>query len=322
VRNRITAVKLAGHLRLGKVTRGALELDNLEARGELEHGVFRLVEGTAGVYGGQLALSGSSVDLRPPRPVWNLQANLDGIDLGRGTLEVAKVRPLDGVLGGALRLHGAGTDWPNIRTSVTGQGDFVVRKATLATNLPARFADAFVQVLQDLEMQPGALPKVDKTQLGDLHANVVVQDGWLRLASPLDVQTPFGPLHVTGRVGLDRALDLTGTVDLDPKWVQTLSGGKIAPHSAVAVPVVVKGTASEPQFQVTMAALDLVKGLAAAGALPSGLGNVGRGIGGGPIPNVPGLPHLPQIPKIPGVTAPRNADGGAAPADAGRPGID
>src|SRR6185436_16171844 len=121
-----------------------------------------------------------------------------------------------------LQLHGAGADWSNIRTTVTGRGDFAVRNATLATNLPARFADAFVQTLQALELQPNALPKIDKTSLGDLHANVVVQEGWLRLASPLDVHTPFGTLHLDGRVGLDRALDLAGTVDLDPRWVQTL----------------------------------------------------------------------------------------------------
>ena len=208
-------------------------------------------------------------------PEADLQAKLDGTDLGQSTEQVAKVRPLNGVLGGDLQLRGAGIDWPNIRTTVTGQGAFVIRNATLSTDLRTRFADSFLQVLQVLEPQNerGALPKVDKTQLGDLHANVVVQDGWLRLASPLDVQTPFGPLHVTGRVGLDRALDLTGTVDLDPKWVQTLSDGKIAPHAAVAVPVVVKGTASEPQFQVTMAALDVAKQLVGAGALPSDLGN-------------------------------------------------
>src|SRR5215471_14374999 len=139
-------------MRLGKVTRGALGLDNLDARGELEHGIFRLVDGTAGLYGGTLSLSGSSVDLRQPRPEWNLQAKLDGTDLGRSTEQVAKVRPMDGSLGGSLQLHGAGADWPNIRNSVAGQGDFAVRNATLAANLPARFADAFVQVLQTLEM--------------------------------------------------------------------------------------------------------------------------------------------------------------------------
>jgi AsmA protein len=306
VRQRVAAVKLAGRVRLGKVTRGALELDDLDARGELEHGTFRLVDGTAGLYGGTLSLSGSSVDLRPPQPAWNLQAKLDGTDLGRSTEQIAKVRPVDGALGGSLQLHGAGADWPNIRTTVTGRGDLAVRNATLATNLPARFADAFVQTLQALEVQPNALPKIDKTALGDLRANVVVQEGWLRLTSPLDVQTPFGALHLDGRVGLDRALDLAGTVDLDPRWVQTLTGGKLAPRTAVPIPVAVKGTASEPAFQVKMAPLDVAKALAAGGALPGGLG--GGGIGGGPLPKFPGLPHLPKIPGVP-----------SSPGDAGAP---
>jgi AsmA protein len=308
VRNRITAVKLAGHLHLGKVTRGALALDNLDARGDLEHGVFRLTEGTAGLFAGTLSLSGSSVDLRPPLPVWDIAAKLDGTDLGQSSQQMAKVRPMEGILGGSLQLHGAGTDWPNIRTTVAGQGDFTVRNATLATNLPARFADAFVQVLQALELQPSALPKIDKTQLGDLHANVAVQDGWLRLASPFDVQTPFGALHLNGRVGLDRALDLAGTVDLDPKWVQTLSAGRVVPRTTVAVPVAVKGTASEPQFQVTMAPLDVAKRLAAAGALPQVPAHGVPGVGGGPPPS---LPHLPHLPNIPGVTTPPATDGGA-----------
>jgi AsmA protein len=307
VRRRVAALKIAGRVRVGKVTRGALELDDLDARGELEHGTFRLVDGTAGLYGGTLSLSGSSVDLRPPQPVWNLQAKLDGTDLGRSTEQVAKARPLDGTLGGSLQLHGAGADWPNIRTTVTGRGDFAVRNATLATNLPARFADAFVQTLQALEVQPSALPKIDKTALGDLRANVVVQEGWLRLASPLEVKTPFGALHLDGRVGLDRALDLAGTVDLDPRWVQTLTGGKLVPRNAVPIPVAVKGTANEPAFQVKMAPLDVAKAFAAAGALPHDLGNVPRGIGGGPFPN---LPRLPNLPHVPGLPAP-SQDGGA-----------
>ena len=326
VRDRIAAVKVAGRLRLGKVTRGALQLESLDARGDLQHGIFRLADATARLYGGTLALSGTSVDLRPARPVWSLQAKLDGTDLGQSTEQIAKVRPLDGALGGTLQLHGAGSDWPSIRTSVTGQGAFVVRNATLGTDLQSRFADAFVQVLQVLAMEkkPGDLPSSNKTQLGDLHANVVVQDGWMRLTSPLDVQTPFGAVHVDGRIGLDRNLDLSGTVQLSPQFLQTLTAGRLVPRSAIVVPIAVRGTASDPRFQVTMAPADVAQQLVAAGALP-GLGNLGRGIGGGPVPGVPTvpsaptapgvphLPHLPGFPRIPGITAPPTGDAGAPP---------
>jgi AsmA protein len=316
VRDRVAGVKVGGRLRLAKVTRGALDLENLDARGDLQQGVFRLTDATARLYGGTLALSGSSVDLRPARPVWSLQAKLDGTDLGQSTEHVAKVRPLDGILGGSLQLRGAGTDWPNIRTTVAGQGDFIVRNATFSSDLQGRFADAFVHVMQVLEMGRGALPKTDKTQLGDLHASVVVQDGWMRLTAPLDLKSPFGSLHVDGRVGLDRALDLTGNVELNPQFVQTLTAGRVVPHAPVVVPIAVRGTASEPAFQVTMAPADVAKELVAAGALPPDLGNLGRGIGGGPIPPLP----IP-LPKIPGVTIPPNTDAGAPPpnADAGAP---
>jgi AsmA protein len=319
VRGRIAAVKVAGHLRLAKVTRGALELENLDARGDLQQGVFRLTDATARLYGGTLSLSGSSVDLRPPRPVWSLQAKLDGTDLGQSTEHVAKVRPLDGTLGGTLQLHGAGADWPNIRSTVTGQGDFLVRNATFSSDLQGRFADAFVHVVQFMEVGQGrgALPKTDKTQLGDLHANVVVENGWMRLTAPLDLKTPLGAVHVGGRVGLDRALDLTGNVELTPQFVQALTAGKIVPHAPVTVPVAVRGTASDPAFQVTMAPADVARLLAAAGALPPNLGNLGQGIGGGPLPGLP----IPVLPRIPGLTAPLNADAGTQPpnADGGAP---
>jgi len=326
VRDRIAAVKVAGRLRLGKVTRGALQLESLDARGDLQHGTFRLADATARLYGGTLALSGTSVDLRPARPVWSLQAKLDGTDLGQSTEQIAKVRALDGSLGGTLQLHGAGSDWPSIRTSVTGQGAFIVRNATLGTDLQSHFADAFVEVLQGLAMEkkPGDLPRSNKTQLGDLHANVAVQDGWLRLTSPLDAQTPFGAVHVDGRIGLDRNLDLTGTVQLSPQFLQTLTAGRLVPRAPIAVPIAVRGTASDPRFQVTMAPADVAQLLVAAGALP-GLGNLGRGIGGGPVPGVPTvpsaptapgvprLPHLPVLPVIPGITAPPTGDAGASP---------
>jgi AsmA protein len=309
VRDRIAATKLCGHLRLASITRGALQLENLDARGDLQHGVFLLTDATARLYGGTLALSGSSVDLRPARPVWSLQAKLDGTDLGQSTEQVAKVHPLEGTLGGSLQLHGAGADWPNIRNSVTGQGALVVRNATFNTDLQGRMADAFVHVLQALPVgnERGALPKGEKTGLGDLHANFVVQDGWMRLTSPLDVQTPLGALHVDGRVGLDRALDLAGNIELSPQFVQTVTAGKLVPHAAVSIPIAVRGNASDPTFQVTMAPVDVARLLVAAGALPPGLGNLGPGIGGGPLPGLP----LPTLPKIPGVTVPPNADAGA-----------
>jgi AsmA protein len=209
---------------------------------------------------------------------------------------------------------------------VTGQGAFVVRNATLGTDLQSRFADAFVQVLQVLAMEKklGDLPTSSKTQLGELRANVVVQDGWLRLTSPLDVQTPFGAVHVDGRIGLDRNLDLNGTVQVSPQFVQTLTAGRLVPRAAISVPIAVRGTASDPRFQVTMAPVDVAQQLVAAGALP-GLGNLGRGIGGGPVPGIPAvpsaptapavprLPHFPVLPRIPGITAPPTGDAGAPP---------
>jgi AsmA protein len=266
-----------------------------------------------------------------------LQAKLDGTDLGQSTEQIAKQRPLDGVLGGTLQLHGAGTDWPTIRTNVAGQGAVVVQHATLGADLQSRFVSAFEQGLQGLQaLQSGKalgdLPKSNQTQLGDLHANFAVQDGWLRLTSPIDAQTPFGALHVDGRIGLDRNLDLSGTVQITPQFVQTLSLGRLVPHAPITVPVAVKGTASDPQFQVTMSPEEVTKLLVAAGALP-GIGNIQPGIGGGPLPHVPaipsaiptvptipsgsaapGVPHLPPLPvlpQIPGVNVPPTPDAGA-----------
>jgi hypothetical protein len=151
-------------------------------------------------------------------------------------------------------------------------------------------------------------PQGGLAKFGDLRANVAIENGWLRLTSPLEAETPLGTVHLGGRIGLDRALDLSGKVDVSPQFVASFSGGKIAPHGAVSVPVAIRGAVADPQFEITMTPAQMAELLVPPGPVARDIANLGRAVGGGPVPNLPGILNRAGI---------LQPDAGAPPSDGG-----
>ncbi len=108
------------------------------------------------------------------------------------------------------------------------------------------------------------------TPLQDLSASFQVKDGFLVLTRPLRFNSQFGAATLGGRIGLDRALDLDGTVLLQPDFVAQLTGGSYKPAQPLEVPLKLGGSLTAPKVtsvntsQLVTRALPTEKAKAAA----------------------------------------------------------
>ena len=263
VREQLAGVQVAGTVALGQVTSGALTANDLRADLSLERGVLNVRQGSAKLYQGTVRLDGTRVDLRPARPVWDLNAKLVGVDMGQALAQVAKEKPLDGRADGALSLHGEGNDWSQLRQGLTGKGSLALKDGALSSDLGTQVAVP----LRDVLAKTGRAQAAEKveaargTQLKDLNASFTVKDGWLQLTHPLGVETSLGTAALSGRIGLDRRLDLSGRIALAPAFVGRVSGGRFTPGAPLEVPLQLGGRLAAPDVHVSLAPESIAKGV-------------------------------------------------------------
>ncbi|HLL54943.1 MAG TPA: AsmA family protein, partial [Myxococcaceae bacterium] len=138
MRETLADVTVTGSLALGEVRSGSLKAQDVHADVTLERGVLNVRQGRARLYGGNTRLDGTKVNLLAARPVWDLEATLEGVDLGQAVAEVSKQRPISGRVNGKLSLHGDGNDWAELRERLTGKGSLTVQEGALSADLGER----------------------------------------------------------------------------------------------------------------------------------------------------------------------------------------
>ncbi len=250
---------IQGTLTLGKVTSGKLHAENLKTDMRLERGVFTLTQGTAALYSGQASLSGTSVDMSAAKPVWNLRANLQGMQIGQALQDFSGKATVTGQLSGDLALVGTGDSWDEIKKDLTGAGTIAMTNGELpSANLGAQILGPLSSALKTIGMA-GATGKTPGlggatgegatagssgkgTQIKDLKANFQVKDGWIQFTQPVALNTDFGTMSVGGRISLDQQLDLQGHVQVPPAILSDITAGEFHPKGPVDIPVRIGGT--------------------------------------------------------------------------------
>jgi hypothetical protein len=196
---------------------------------------------------------------------WSLQLEAHGVAIDADLLPVVVAfyppaagvdAPPQGKLDAALELAGAGFAWETLRPVLRGTGSVTTRDVVL----PRESLAVEVAALGGRIAEPWAV--------GTTTVDVTLADGWVVLGRVENEGTPVA-VPVTGRVGLDGALDLE--VDLMP-LVRAFGGGAYATVARYtsSIPMRVQGTTSDPQFKPPTAA-------AVAKGLVGGL--VGRALG-------------------------------------------
>ncbi|HEY6005336.1 MAG TPA: AsmA-like C-terminal region-containing protein, partial [Anaeromyxobacter sp.] len=243
-----------GTIAVDKLRGGRLEATNVKARATLSRGTLTLDQMDAAVFGGQVSATGTQVSLAEKEPTWKLAAKLSQLDLGQAMAAFSGSSPVVAKVNGDLQLSGAGTDWQKIRQAVTGLAALLLQDGTLTTtDLGDEVLGALSKGLEAAG-KGGVAKKLagargGKTTLKDLSGKFTVKDGFLAASSPFKLRSDVGDLALSGRIGLDGRLDLSGTVAV-PKAVlaQAISG--IPLPEKLEIPLSLGGTLDAPRVGV------------------------------------------------------------------------
>jgi AsmA protein len=247
----VAAVQVAGTIAIDKVVNGKLTATDVKASAALKNGVLTLADTSAGLYGGRVDASGTTVALADPNPRWNLKAKLSQVDLGAAMQSVAGSAPLVGKLSGNLDLQGVGSDWDRLKDVLTGLGALSLDGGALTTTaLGDRALGAVAQGLEALG-RGGLSKRVSgleggKTALDDLAASFTVKDGWMALSKPLAFATSVGQARLGGRVGLSQQLALDGTLAITK---EALARAGIPLGAGVELPLTLGGALTGPTVE-------------------------------------------------------------------------
>jgi AsmA protein len=270
MRQEIDAASATGSLDVGEVRSGKLRATQVHARVSLQRGVLTVQQAGGGVYGGSVDLSGTQATLTEPEPSWKLRAKVQGLDVGEATRTFVGTAPVTGKSNVALDLAGKGIEWQRVRNAITGAVGVELRNGVLTTaDLATQTLSALSAGLKALGQGGGGFAGVasGKTELKDLQAHFIVKDGWMTLSQPLRTQTPIGPMELSGRIGLDMRLDLTGKVGVPKAVLAGISLPRFVQLPAsIPVPVTIGGTLTAPSLSVRadQAIAGLAKGQASA----------------------------------------------------------
>lgn len=251
LRHQVQAASAAGTLDVGTLRSGKLQATNVHAVVRLAGGVLDLEALDAALYGGQLHAGGTRVDLGAAEPRWTLQAKLAGVDVASAMQGVSGASPVSGKASATLALQGDGIDWAKLRRQLTGAADVGLANGALSgADVGGAALGAVAKGLAAVGQGKAATRLTGKTDLRDLAASFGIEDGWMKAKRPLAFDTPTGRVELGGRIGLDEALDLQGTIAIPRAVLADVAPKAVRLPETLAVPVVLGGTLGAPSVQV------------------------------------------------------------------------
>jgi AsmA protein len=264
----------SGRLRVGRITNGALALEDVQATTTLDRGVLRLDPLTASVYGGRHQ-GAVVVDASRTPATFSITSSLEQVDANRLATATTNVRDV---------IYGAST----VRVSTSTNGIDSIAKSlngTITLSLPnGRIAK------MDLLQEAAAIgrfvtgnPRTDRsTPVAALTGTFTVTNGVARTGD-LRASLDGGSLGATGTINLvDERVAMRLTAVLSREASQQAGGSRVGGFMTTAlanengelvVPMLLSGTMSQPRFApdvqriVEMKAKNLVPSLRRPGAL-------------------------------------------------------
>ncbi len=231
-------VTVDGHLAAAKGRMAGIPFTDLNAHVVVKDGKATIELAHVDTYGGRLIADGTRVDFGADPIGYRVALRFAGVDAaGLFSGATALGRTLDGELDAKIDLSGRGGDWSQLAPTLTGRIDGSLAHGRFrGVNLVRAVAEPLAEALPIIERATGVrLPAGTDTQFEELSAVFRVDGGMLRLQQPMTVKTDAGTITFTGAIGLDRRLDLTGRFELTPQLIETITGGKLTPASAVPV---------------------------------------------------------------------------------------
>ncbi len=256
-----------GSLRVARGRFADIDFTNFVARLTLKGGRLTFENLDFDAYEGHFTGARTTVDLKQKDPAFNMRMKLTDVSANAILTQQANMPDtLTGRMSTEMDLGGKGLQWETIRDSLSGDLGLGIANGRFEK---LALGNAVLQGVVD--QVPGLnLDRQVKTGLKDLAGQFEVKQGRMNLIKPMQVQTAEGPMLLTGSIGLDKTLDLQGSLQLQPQTIARMSGNRIKLDRAIPVNLKLGGTLTDPEVSG-------VDGKVLAGAL---LGAAAMAIGG------------------------------------------
>jgi hypothetical protein len=229
-----------------------------DLRAELEIVLGRVHARTLSVsaFGGRFSGAGSSFAPFERDQPFTAKGEIEGLELGTMLEEIAGAPDLlQGVASAEIDLSGRGIDREAIEQSLRGTISAAIEGAVFEPiNLVSHIRGGLAQAVEipGLTKLLGARSEIlpEEQPLGDIEATLRFVPGAIELVEPLRANTPYGPLALRGRIGLDRRLQLTGTLNLTPEAASLLVANAFAVEQSIPVSLRIGGLAQSPSVSI------------------------------------------------------------------------
>jgi AsmA-like C-terminal region/AsmA family/Domain of Unknown Function (DUF748) len=280
---------LSGHVSVAEGRLQHLSFQQMAADLSLLNGLLKTTQQLK-LYGGSYQ-GATQVDLTQPEPSYTMDARVAGLDVGRALGELTPVKNgLQGVLDTDMRLTGRGLVWDVIQKTLSGDGHVKIAEAQLT------HFDLFPKLMHLLQNMRGlvgfTLPSGwEHSSWRTIEGDWRLQQGKI-LTDHLRLRREGVEALLSGHIGLDQAIDYTGTLFL-PAKVTVRRGVPLILRQddagRVLVPFTVQGTVSAPRISVDEKAL--------VGQAQEELGDTVRKHLGSKIDELLGQPSAPDQPS-------------------------
>lgn len=231
---------------VGKLVAHGAVLENVAVDLRGEQGLFHINPLDLTLYQGTMSATGT-LDVRGDTPATAIDAAVSGVQVGPLLRDAADKDILEGSLSATVNLTATGDRAETLKRSLHGSADLLFNDGALV-GLDLAYLARTVTSGFSLEQQ-GERPRTD---FAELQVPLVVADG-IATIPEATLKSPFIRARASGTVNLvDESLDL----QLTPRLVATIKGqGDAEQHTGLAVPILVGGTISDPEFLPDLAGL-------------------------------------------------------------------
>ncbi|MCA9542333.1 MAG: AsmA family protein, partial [Myxococcales bacterium] len=240
----VRRIDAEGAVRAARGRMNQIDFTTLVAALTMKNGILTLTSMDFDAYGGHFSAARTKVDLSREQPRFDLQMTLRDVDANQILTHQANLpNTVSGRLNTEMSIAGAGLAWEQISQSLSGDLGLGLQRGKFEKlDLEQATLGGLVSKVPLLK-----LDKRTSTQLKDLAGRFKVEKGRMTLVQPMKTETAQGPLELSGSIGLDKTLDLRGTLQLQPAVIARLSGNKLKLDRALPVGLKLGGTLLDPK---------------------------------------------------------------------------
>ncbi len=204
-------LKVAGQIKIDESRYKGLSIADFLVRYNLEKGIFTVSDFSARAADGQIQ-SDLRVDLNQPGLAYDGTFNIDGLQVMSAVagLTEKEFNQVSGTLNTHMTFSGNGIEWPEMKKSLTAQGDYGLFDGQIKKTA---ITESVAGLLKMDELRELSFEKIDGT--------LDVKNGQLFLKSTMNGSEVSGLAQ--GKIGLDGKLDLPVTLQFSPELSQKLS---------------------------------------------------------------------------------------------------